>query len=143
MPLNPLPHIQALVGGMRGTWKGRHASPQGWKSETSRMGMNVGPGTGIREALVSGACASEWSRSSLVTGQLRARGVYKRLWSHSEISWNTTHHHHQSHSLKYFYTARSRSFFKELINTTLTFVSNQSLTNNQNGSHHCYCCPGL
>lgn len=68
--------------------EGRHASPQGWKSETSRMGMNVGSGTGIREALVSSACASEWSRSSLVAGHLPERHVYKRVWSRSDISRN-------------------------------------------------------
>lgn len=58
-----------------------------WKSETTRMGsMNVGPGTRIRDVLASCACAgSEWSRSSLTTGHLPARCVYKRVWSRSKI----------------------------------------------------------
>lgn len=42
------------------------------------MGMNVGPGTGIREDLVSSACASEWSRSSLVTLDSCQHEVYIR-----------------------------------------------------------------
>lgn len=42
------------------------------------MGMNVGPGTGIREDLVSSARASEWSRSSLVTLDSCQHEVYIR-----------------------------------------------------------------
>lgn len=58
-----------------------------WKSETTRMGsMNVGPGTGIRDVLASCAYAgSEWSRSSLMTGYLPERDVYKRAWSRTKI----------------------------------------------------------
>lgn len=48
--------------------------------------MNVGPGTRMRDVLASCACAgSQWSRSSLMTGYLPERDVYKRAWSRPKI----------------------------------------------------------